>query len=429
MGMTAWFYSDNVKASMNGIDSISRENLYDSNGNMTVDGYHGLTLEYNALDRVSRVKSGTLTKVSYSYLADGTKVSALDASGNGLLYSGSRVFRKEGSVRSAESVGYSGGRFVADSSGVLRPQIHVVDHLGSVRAIVDKSGNVVERDSYYPYGERWNDGSVEQADNRYRYNGKESQSDFGLPYLDYGARLYDPATGRWLTQDPMAEKYYGISPYAFCAGNPMKYVDADGMRIFPKGQEELDMIRNTLPIADREYVNIDKNGYIDATLINNHSSLSDNYNLLQELVNSELIINVVLGTEIQAQNNNGQLYVEKLSYTGFDEYFIDSEFQITSGLSTGETGKFGLSLLPGKGSSEVNSIDEKIYVLIHTSLSIIGRAEAYSHEANGHVIMYNRTHNREAAAHQAINFTENNIPLKQLILKSRKETVYNMQKK
>ena len=284
---------------------------YDSNGNMTGDGYHGLTLEYNALGKVSRVKSGTSTKVSYSYLADGTKVSALDASGNGLLYSGAMVFRKEGNESNPESMAYSGGRFVADASGVLRPQIHVVDHLGSVRAIVDKSGNVVERDSYYPYGERWNDGSVEQADNRYRYNGKESQSDFGLPYLDYGARLYDPATGRWLTQDPLSEKYYGISPYAFCAGNPMKYVDADGMRIFPKGQEELDMIRNTLPIADREYVNIDKNGYIDATLINNHSSLSDNYNLLQELVNSELIINVVLGTEIQAQNNNGQLYVEK----------------------------------------------------------------------------------------------------------------------
>ena len=88
------------------------------------------------------------------------------------------------------------------------------------------------------------------------YNGKEEQAGFGLPYLDYGARLYDPATGRWLTRDPLSEKYYGISPYAFCAGNPMKYVDADGMRIFPKGQEELDMIRNTLPIADREYVNI-----------------------------------------------------------------------------------------------------------------------------------------------------------------------------
>ena len=58
---------------------------------------------------------------------------------------------------------------MADASGVLRPQIHILDHLGSVRVIVDKSGNVVERDSYYPYGERWNDGSIVQADNRYRY--------------------------------------------------------------------------------------------------------------------------------------------------------------------------------------------------------------------------------------------------------------------
>ena len=224
------FYSDNVKVSMNEIDSLMLGKLSDSNGNMTVDGYHGLTLEYNALGKVSRVKSGTSTKVSYSYLADGTKVSALDASGNGLLYSGAMVFRKEGNESNPESMAYSGGRFVADASGVLRPQIHVVDHLGSVRAIVDKSGNVVERDSYYPYGERWNDGSIVQADNRYRYNGKEEQAGFGLPYLDYGARLYDPATGRWLTQDPLSEKYYGISPYAFCAGNPMRYVDVDGMR-------------------------------------------------------------------------------------------------------------------------------------------------------------------------------------------------------
>ena len=109
--------------------------LYNWNvtGNMTVDGYHGLMLEYNALGKVSRVKSGASAKVSYTYLADGTKVSAQDASGNGLLYSGAMVFRKDGSVRSTESVGYSGGRFVADASGVLRPQIHVLDHLGSVR--------------------------------------------------------------------------------------------------------------------------------------------------------------------------------------------------------------------------------------------------------------------------------------------------------
>ena len=51
----------------------------------------------------------------------------------------------------------------------------------------------------------------------------------GRPYLDFGARLYDPRTAAWLSQDPMAEKYYPISPYAYCAGNPVNLVDPDGM--------------------------------------------------------------------------------------------------------------------------------------------------------------------------------------------------------
>ena len=51
----------------------------------------------------------------------------------------------------------------------------------------------------------------------------------GRPYLDFGARLYDPRTAAWLSQDPLAEKYYPISPYAYCAGNPINLVDPDGM--------------------------------------------------------------------------------------------------------------------------------------------------------------------------------------------------------
>ena len=104
-------------------------------------------LLYYHIKYIDLMRKGTI--VIYTYLADGTKVSALDASGNGLLYSGAMVFRKDSSVRSAESVGYSGGRFVADASGVLRPQIHILDHLGSVRVIVDKSGKVRHRNSRF----------------------------------------------------------------------------------------------------------------------------------------------------------------------------------------------------------------------------------------------------------------------------------------
>jgi RHS repeat-associated protein len=58
--------------------------------------------------------------------------------------------------------------------------------------------------------------------NRWRYSGKEEQAaalDPDLPLIDYGARMYDPAIARWMSVDPMAEKYYPISPYAYCAGN------------------------------------------------------------------------------------------------------------------------------------------------------------------------------------------------------------------
>ena len=51
----------------------------------------------------------------------------------------------------------------------------------------------------------------------------------GLDLYDYGARQYDPTTARFTSIDPLCEKYYHISPYAYCAGNPVNYVDPDGM--------------------------------------------------------------------------------------------------------------------------------------------------------------------------------------------------------
>jgi len=52
-------------------------------------------------------------------------------------------------------------------------------------------------------------------------------------FLDFGARFYDPATAIFLQQDPLAEKYYNISPYAYCANNPVNFVDPDGEALGP----------------------------------------------------------------------------------------------------------------------------------------------------------------------------------------------------
>ncbi len=53
-------------------------------------------------------------------------------------------------------------------------------------------------------------------------NGKESQKFAGLPYLDYGARFYHPLSSRWTTMDPLAEKYYSVSPHADCVKHDNK---------------------------------------------------------------------------------------------------------------------------------------------------------------------------------------------------------------
>ena len=159
----------------------------------------------------------------------------MDASGEGLEYRGSLTFRRSSDgTLTPESIAFPGGRFVAmqgsDDSIQMVPNYHVNDHLGSVRIIIDGStGQVTETNDYYAFGGRWDrSGSLIDQSNRYRYNGKEEQATFGTPYSDYGARQYSSASGRWLTVDPLTEKYYSYSPYAFCNNNPVNFVDPDG---------------------------------------------------------------------------------------------------------------------------------------------------------------------------------------------------------
>lgn len=84
-----------------------------------------------------------------------------------------------------------------------------------------------QRMQYYPFGLPY-EAHYQPEEQPYKYGGKEFIELHGYDSYDFDARMYYPALCRFMTMDPLCEKYYSISPYAYCNNNPVKYVDPDG---------------------------------------------------------------------------------------------------------------------------------------------------------------------------------------------------------
>jgi RHS repeat-associated protein len=94
--------------------------------------------------------------------------------------------------------------------------------------VTDQTAAAVHSTQYYPFGMAFAI-SMGQNGQRFKYNDKELDLMHGLNMYDYSARHIDKGNPRFTTQDPLAEKYYSISPYAYCGNNPVNYIDPTGM--------------------------------------------------------------------------------------------------------------------------------------------------------------------------------------------------------
>ena len=236
-------------------DGVSQEVEYTYNGAgaLTSDSNKGISsIEYDNLNNPTEISFNNGNSTTYVYSPKGTKLQTRHSTieyvpfissepGEELTttiqreiittnrYVGNCIFNGNGTVTYV----FDGGYATIEAEGNTNIVFHYYtkDHLGSNRAVVNENGNIEQVTHYYPFGGIYGDASTQQSLQPYKYNGKEFNKDFELNLYDYGARWYDPIGSlAFTTMDPLCEDDCKVSPYAYCANNPVNAIDPDGRK-------------------------------------------------------------------------------------------------------------------------------------------------------------------------------------------------------
>jgi RHS repeat-associated protein len=202
---------------------------------MTQDLNKGISsITYNELNLPMKmtIKTPELSGTTeYSYTATGAKLQVVHkwTSLNAAQQSSSSTSNTKTTDYAGNKI-YENGKLkmILTDNGYIENEkyyFYIKDHLGNNRIVADQSANVIQTTEYYPYGMPFSKDDTQP----FKYNNKELDNMNGLNWYDYSARHYDATITRFTTIDPHAEKYYSISPYVYCANNPVIYVDPTGM--------------------------------------------------------------------------------------------------------------------------------------------------------------------------------------------------------
>lgn len=229
------------------------EYYYDKNGNLIKDANKGVRkIEYNYLNLPQYVEMNNSQYIRYIYDANGRKlkqeriilrslvdvpmgsIQTLDASQivsySTVYYCNNNIFIKFNEKQGVElqQIFTSEGYLYKYDAKTWMHYYQLKDHLGNIRAEFNKY-QLDYNTNYYPFGMEFSLAWGEYLSSDFRYNSKELQTTHGFNLYDYGKRFYDMTIGIWSSVDPLCEKFYSISPYAYCHNNPVNRIDPDGM--------------------------------------------------------------------------------------------------------------------------------------------------------------------------------------------------------
>ena len=141
-----------------------------------------------------------------------------------LDYVGNRVYRNG----TLERLGFENGYIDGDGTYCYCLR----DWQGNNRVVLAGNDSIIESDNYYPYGQHFTEGAqAAYSAQRWKFGGKEFDAEKGLNWHDFGARFLMPQFGLFTTQDPLRHRNWHLSPYLYCAANPIRFIDPTGSEI------------------------------------------------------------------------------------------------------------------------------------------------------------------------------------------------------
>ncbi|MDH6354194.1 RHS repeat-associated protein [Dysgonomonas sp. PH5-45] len=231
--------------------TLSQEYGYNTNGAMVWDANKGDSIYYDLYNgmplQVKMNNSLAEGKVDYEYTAGGCKLAVKYAwntpliifplSGQALSFPIFDPYRNRKTIRYDENMVIEAEalKTIFIEGGYIENgnyYFYKTDHLGNNRIVADASGEVIQKTDYFPFGQPIQELSRDEGVHPYKFGDKEYDTMHGLNLYDFHARQYDPILGRFTSVDPCAEMYYSISPYAYCANNPLKFIDPTGKWIY-----------------------------------------------------------------------------------------------------------------------------------------------------------------------------------------------------